>query len=113
MLMCTFTRNINAFGAVIKISMPKLVNNDFSGIYFTSTHKNHVCVKQKGMVMHTSKEAVNQKRFCNRHINIDVLKTEKAELKTISISSHFASNSSFLLSKYLFIVYRVKSLKKV
>jgi hypothetical protein len=53
-----FTRNINTFGAFIELPEPELVTNDFIKIYFTRKDEDHVCVEQKGMVMHCNKEGV-------------------------------------------------------
>nr|WP_297348380.1 PilZ domain-containing protein [uncultured Glaciecola sp.] len=53
-----YTRNINPFGAFIKLPKATLAINDFIKIYFTDKDNGDACVEQKGLVMHSSDDGV-------------------------------------------------------
>lgn len=54
----TATRNVNPYGAFIELSTSELGSNDFVELHFLDKHKKRTYVKQKGLIMHRSKEGV-------------------------------------------------------
>jgi|GEM_PF-1524630 len=52
------TRDVDPFGAFIKLPSPELQVNDFVNLSFINKYKGDNCVAQKGIVVHASEEGV-------------------------------------------------------
>ncbi len=52
------TRDVDPFGAFIKLSSPELHVNDFVNLSFFNKYNGDECIAQKGIVVHANNEGV-------------------------------------------------------